>query len=1485
MQRFKKTAKKLLSLALVLSLLLSTGTAAFAASTEIPATETESAYFTSTDWIWSTDTVTPCSMSYFRHDYDLKADPVSIAVRTSAHNHLKFYVNGNLITGYVSPAPTSLPQNVNYLSYTFTGSGLDALLNADKTQLALAAAVQYMGRGGMNYINAKPGFWAEVTVTYADGSSDVLVTDTTWRALKDTPYKNDTPSQSRRNMNAQLDYDAQKMPDPLAWTLYGYDESTYTAGEWTNAVPAASETSNWKMRRQEIPEGAVHEDITPTLTGRQQAGWQVFDAGRVTTGWVKIRASAPAGTRIGIRYSENLDGDVVRHVIAGEVNNENYCDFYTFSGSGVEEFAANFDYKSFRYFEVTGLSELITVENVTVEWASTNLEYTADFSSSDELLNKIYQACINTQINNMIGMPVDCPNREQSQYLADSQLQYPLLSYAFSNFKDINYKTLLDFASQQFDSGLFSFVAPSQMYASEYSLHIPEWDLRYPNMLYNYYWVSGDKVGLTEFYDNACANVNYYYQCIDSTGLMPQQTGSMWWHISDYPELYVPTNAGPYPTVCNILLFDAMNHLSKIADVLGKSEEADAWAQKANPLRNAINEQLLNYETGLYYSYSSTDDMNPGITAMAINLGVADPSLLDVQLKAISAPGIINTSVVLTYELFRAIMEHGTAAQKESVYQRILTSWGQMIKNGDNTCWEGFTARDLGSITHAWNAYPARMLLQYFTGIEYNGVDYTDISVTPFLPESMEHIEGTVTVPDGRGAVSVALSRLDGGYQLTVENTTADSALIAVPRIANANTVITVDGQTVFANGKGTDIDGIVYVKNDAEYVYFRADAGTVSFVSTTAEAQTGSFTLNIDAAEGGTVLVDGSEVTLPYCAAVEAGTEVIVEAKAGSQYAFTGWSGTYGSVNSKFTFIAGSDVNLTANFEKREGPVYRMVSIDAPQNSNLKVEFKGSLTALPAKFTVKDGEFATFRIVEPYERIYDFTAWSGDLFSPKQELTVTPTKNIHLKVIGSYRGRSLGNLALGKKVTSNNPLESAPKWLMTNLTDGYTTPNAAGAIGGTSAPYSNPDISANPYELVLDLGQNCTFDEIVLYPRTDINDEDGNVRCFPSSYAVSVCTDGGSGYHEVYSVSDAPNPKSNPVVIDTGSQTARYIKITATKLGLPDNYGTDYFVQLAEIQVFYSTASGLTDLALGKAVTSNNTLESAPKWLMTNLTDGYTTPNAAGAIGGTSGAYDSPDISANPYELVLDLGQNCTFDEVVLYPRTDINDEEGNVRCFPSSYSVSVCTDGDRGYHEVYSVSNAPNPKSNPVVIGTGTQTARYIKITATKLGLPDNYGTAYYVQMAEIQVFDSSSATDSANLVIDGTGTVLINGENKTLPVRESYEFGTRLAIQPVPDQGSLFSGWTGDLVSSDTPLYLTMDAGITLKANFTPYSGANEGSISISADRNPVTITSFEDLVQLAATVEDSGLADNSLVWSIEDEQGFVAGFAELANASGN
>ena len=133
--------------------------------------------------------------------------------------------------------------------------------------------------------------------------------------------------------------------------------------------------------------------------------------------------------------------------------------------------------------------------------------------------------------------------------------------------------------------------------------------------------------------------------------------------------------------------------------------------------------------------------------------------------------------------------------------------------------------------------------------------------------------------------------------------------------------------------------------------------------------------TLTIDAAEGGTVKVGGSDVTLPYSASVEAGTDVVVDAVASPKYAFTGWSGTYGSVNSQFAFTVGSDVALKANFEKREGIVYRTINIEAPAKSGLMVDYNGAQISLPAKLAVADGDTATLKVVETDDSCYKFKA------------------------------------------------------------------------------------------------------------------------------------------------------------------------------------------------------------------------------------------------------------------------------------------------------------------------------------------------------------------------------------------------------------------------------------------------------------------------------------------------------------------------------
>ncbi len=882
-------------------------------------TEVDSTYMTSTDWIWSTDKITHHSISYFRKELSLKKTVSSISVMASAHNHLKFYINGNIITGYVSPAPASLPENVNFLSYSFSGAALDKVLGNSKNKVCFAAACQYMGYGGENYINGSPAFWTEIQITYSDGSTEKVVSDTSWRALSKTPYANKTPSQNNTKTNMQLDYDATKMPgDPLAWTKFGYNEASYTDGEWKNAVAAAEETKTWKMRLQNIPEGAVHENITPKKAGKQETGWQVFDAGRIVTGWVKITASAPAGTKIYIRYEEDLDGDVVSHKIASEGASptENYGDYYTFSGEGVETFVADFDYKAFRYFEVIGFPGTLEPENLTVQWASTGMEQIAQFSSSDEFLTKLYQSCINTQINNVIGMPVDCPHREQSQYLADSQLQFALMSYAFREFSEISYKTLLDFATLQKKGGRFAFVSPGERLFNKPS--IPEWDLRYSAMLYQFYRTSGDLQRTAEFYDNAAKNVNYYLKMLDKNGLLRDEEGA--WNISDHPMVkHVPDDPGSdtHPTVVNLLLYDSLHNLSKIATLLKKDEEAADWSQKAAALRTAINSTLLNQNTGLYLHHSGTRDTNPGVTAMAINVGVAEPKMLEKQIKAISRSSVMETSIVLTYELFRAIMEHGNSQQKEYVYKRMVTSWGPMVKLDFQTVWEGF--KNQSSHSHAWSGYPAWIMLKDFLGVEYTGTKYSGTSIIPFLPSAVDQISGTVTNPVTNKAIEIELARNEG-YQLSVTAPAEETILVAVPRVPGVYTKITADSVVIFEDGKGQNTSEIEYMKDDADYVYFnvKGQGKKIQFVSTASEGITGEITLDIALPQGGVVKVNGQEITAAYSASFPAGESVTLKASPSEGFFFVGWSGSVGSLDDELTLVLTRNTTLQANFADR---------------------------------------------------------------------------------------------------------------------------------------------------------------------------------------------------------------------------------------------------------------------------------------------------------------------------------------------------------------------------------------------------------------------------------------------------------------------------------------------------------------------------------------------------------------------------------------
>ena len=174
-----------------------------------------------------------------------------------------------------------------------------------------------------------------------------------------------------------------------------------------------------ELRLQEIPEGAISRSWVPECIHKGDNFW-LFDAGEVLAGFVRVKFRARPGVLLRLRYGELLEGQrktwedfreehpiKAMRVERSVVNNpsEFYIDEYIAQG-GEELWEEDFSYRAFRYFELTGEAELISVE---VCKAGTDAPCVGEFSCSNQLSNQLAEACINTQKNAILGVLVGVP--------------------------------------------------------------------------------------------------------------------------------------------------------------------------------------------------------------------------------------------------------------------------------------------------------------------------------------------------------------------------------------------------------------------------------------------------------------------------------------------------------------------------------------------------------------------------------------------------------------------------------------------------------------------------------------------------------------------------------------------------------------------------------------------------------------------------------------------------------------------------------------------------------------------------------------------------------------------------------------------------------------------------------------------------------------------------------------------------------------------
>ena len=182
------------------------------------------------------------------------------------------------------------------------------------------------------------GFILRLEIELADGTTQTIVTDGTWRSTRDGPIR--SSSLYRGEV-----YDARmEMP---GWDSAGFDDS-----RWDPAIVVerfAGANLVWQ-RNEPI---RVVKDLAAVKMTEPKPGVYVFDIGQNMVGWCRLRVRGRAGTTVTLRHAEMLNPDGT--IYTANLRGAKQTDVYIKRTDDEEFYEPRFTYHGFRYVELTGV--------------------------------------------------------------------------------------------------------------------------------------------------------------------------------------------------------------------------------------------------------------------------------------------------------------------------------------------------------------------------------------------------------------------------------------------------------------------------------------------------------------------------------------------------------------------------------------------------------------------------------------------------------------------------------------------------------------------------------------------------------------------------------------------------------------------------------------------------------------------------------------------------------------------------------------------------------------------------------------------------------------------------------------------------------------------------------------------------------------------------------------------------------------------------
>ena len=736
----------------------------------------------------------------------------------TARGIYEFYINGRRVSNdYFNPGWTDYRYRIMYNSYDITdmmkqgANGFGAMLGA-----GWYSDLNIFSAANVDPYGIRQSLLAKILLTFEDGTSQVIVTDGSWKKYDHGPVV-------RNGFQFGEDYDARKEVD--GWKEGGFDDSSWDAADIFDR-PAPT------VQIQAYVGLPVQNNITLDAVSVTEPvkGTFVYDFGQNVIGVPRLEGmKGRSGQVVNLRYGEMIYPEriptepVPPYTIEmykakkGQVYVENYrgaisIDNYIMRGKKEgETYQPLFTDHGFRYVSVTGLDKPLPLSSVKAVVLEGIGHTTADYESSDPDINRLFQNIQWGQRDNFQSIPTDCPQRDERQgWTGDAQVFARAATY-FSPWVDKFYArwfySMRD--NQNFDGSYFNYYPVTGRPPYGFANDNPGWmgwmeaGIIVPWQVWQSY---GDIRVLQQHWDSMVRYMDYLERQASPDG--SQVTSGIGDHLAIERTDIGLTNTAYYA-------YDAYL-MSRMAQALGKTREAQKYAALYEKVKAAFLAKYIDADGRTVAPYvpfrwpgmpvnpdePKAGDPVPVDTqtsyALPLYFGLLDGELRDKAVARLVADieehgNTLTTGFIGTPYLNPALSEAGRDDIAYTLFEQTkYPSWLYPVLQGATTMWErwnsytienGFGPVDMNSFNHYAYGAIAEWMFSHQLGIQRDEDHpaYKHILLQPKVGGKETFARGGFETPYGRVESGWEKTAEGYVYRVTIPANTTASLSLAAP--------------------------------------------------------------------------------------------------------------------------------------------------------------------------------------------------------------------------------------------------------------------------------------------------------------------------------------------------------------------------------------------------------------------------------------------------------------------------------------------------------------------------------------------------------------------------------------------------------------------------------------------------------------------------------------------------------------------------------